>query len=228
MPVQTQNEPRTFNKAGQVQPMPQINVSLKISNLTSSILPIGAGVKLQAGQTRIMNTPSIQLIEELIPRLNRLTAAGKVSFKVMPATPADLAELDQLRCGIKGTIGSGTWWAQPDYTTTTPSGQTAPLLAFISDSPVTLQSFAARVLTAPTTAAITIAAYVSAVATPSTWTLTPLTLIIPVSSYYAAFPAYPPVGPQDGYDLNAGDALAFRVVTTDTVAAGLIISATAG
>jgi len=225
MPVQTQNEPRTFNKAGQVQPMPQINVALKIQNLTSLILPIGGGVKLQPGQTRVMNTPSMQVIEELIPRLNRLTAAGKVNYKVMPATPSDLANLDQIRLGIKTNPGSGTWWAQPDYTAL---NATAPALAFTSDSLVTMQSFAARVITAPTTASIVIAAYVSAVGTPSTWTLTPFTLTIAANSYFAAFPASPPVGPQDGYDLNPGDALAFRVVSTDTNWAGLAISATVG
>jgi len=214
MAVQTQQEPLTMSVRGQTQPQPKINAALKISNLSSLVLPIGGGIKLQPGQTRTMNTPSLQVIEELIPRLNRLVAAGKVSYKLMPAAPTDIANLSSIKAGIKGVLGvlAGTHFAYPDYTSGTGS------LGYIVDRPSTIQGISAAVGTAPGgTDTVVVTVYLNGVATTLVATITG-------TATATSSPTPQPVGPQDVLDLNAGDKVQFLVTSSAGTAADLMIS----
>lgn len=71
-------------------PAPHVLSTVTITNATGSLLPVAAGIKLLAGQTKVINLPSVQLQEELVVRLEKLRKAGKVSYSLTPGTPADI------------------------------------------------------------------------------------------------------------------------------------------
>jgi len=181
------------------------------------LLPIGGGIKLQPGQTRVLNTAFLQVIEELIPRLNRLAAAGKVYYKLMPAAPTDVGTLDTITAGIQANPGAGTFFANANYI-----GTVAESVSFIADRPKTIQNMVARLVNPTITGTVKVVLYVNA-------TASSMSLVVPQGSTAPVTAlTIPPVGPQDVVDLNAGDRVAFACTFGDTNASGLMITATTG
>lgn len=97
-------------------PPAHIRSSVTITNNTNSVLPIGAGVKLQANQTRTFNVSSVQLQEELVPRLEKLHLAGKVNYFLTPGTPQDVGA-----AGGLGLAGAGQQTTLPAVSIPSPA-----------------------------------------------------------------------------------------------------------
>lgn len=82
---------------------PHILSTVTVSNLTSRILPISGGLRLQPGQTRTVNIPSVQIQEEMVPRLNALQSAGMVTYYLTPGSPADIGNAGGVVANLAST-----------------------------------------------------------------------------------------------------------------------------
>lgn len=89
-------------------PAPHVLSSVTITNNTNAVLPISAGVKLQAQQTKTVYLSSVQQQEEMVPRLEKLRLAGKVNYQLTPGIPQDIGA-----AGGLGLAGAGQAGANP-------------------------------------------------------------------------------------------------------------------
>ncbi len=98
-------------------PSKHVDSVMVITNATSSVLPIASGVKLQPGQTLRIQLESVQRMQELMPRLRKLLAAGKISmFKEVPGVIDVAGSPSHIRAGIAGNVtAAATNYALPTY-----------------------------------------------------------------------------------------------------------------
>lgn len=141
-----------------ITPAAKVDSVLFIQNRTSSILPIGSGIKLKAGQTLRATPTQVQDIQQMMPRLRRLQAAGKISiYKEIPGANDVAGQAEILRCGISSTVTVATLYAQPQYANA--AGSAADTLGFVMSRPGTLRSLSVMAGTAPggvTTVTVTV------------------------------------------------------------------------
>lgn len=183
---------------------------LKISNATGSILPIGAGVRLQPGQTISVPLTQVQDIQQMMPRLKRLAAAGKVltNYKEIPGLGGDVAgQPAMLQSGSATVTQNVTRFVLPNYTESA-----TETIGFVMTRAGTLRNLFALLGTAPGgTDTVTFAMMLNGVATG-------LTCVITGTATSASDQVHT-------VDVKAGDKVSFRQVSSATsLAATLSIS----
>lgn len=181
-------------------PAKHVDSVMVITNATGSVLPIASGVKLQPGQTLRVSLTEVQRMQEMMPRLRKLLAAGKISMFKEIAGADDVAGTPaQLRTGIVGNVTAAvTRFAQPNYTE---AATEATALGFLITDWRTLRQLTLLCTTAPGgVTACVVTVLVNGVATAMTATLTG-------TATYA-------VQSNVQVDVKPGDKISFQCVST--------------
>lgn len=191
-------------------PPTHVDSVLVITNATSSVLPIASGVKLQPGQTLRYGLESVQRMQEMMPRLRKLQAAGKISFfKEVPGASDISGSGAHLRAGIAGNVtAAATNYALPTY-----AESATDTIGFLISRPGTLRNLILLCTTAPggvTTCIVTV--MVNGVASAMTATLSGTALTASQSNIQVG--------------VKTGDKVSFRCVSlVAAVTANLMIVA---
>lgn len=191
-------------------PATHVDSLMVIANQTSGVLPIAAGVKLQPGQTLRVTVQYVQLVQELMPRLRKLQAAGKISmYKEVPGASDVAGAPSVLRAGIAGAVtAAATNYALPTYVESA-----TDTIGFLMTSNRTIRTLRLLSTVAPGgVTACVVTVMVNGVASAMAATLSGTATSASQSNIQV--------------DVKAGDKVSFRCVSTAAaVTANLMISA---